>query len=157
MLDQAIRQSALSRLYTARLLSQSERDAMRKREEELALQQIENAAMSAPSLDGDTQGSTGIAEAIHDPSGVTPNSAEGDPAAQAAVNPALEAALSFMKKYEADKIRQLQTANAGAPSTGDSESKATAPIRTSEPKIGRNDPCHCGSGKKYKQCHGKNA
>jgi preprotein translocase subunit SecA len=22
-------------------------------------------------------------------------------------------------------------------------------------KIGRNDPCHCGSGKKYKQCHGK--
>ncbi len=23
------------------------------------------------------------------------------------------------------------------------------------PKIGRNDPCHCGSGKKFKQCHGK--
>ena len=22
-------------------------------------------------------------------------------------------------------------------------------------KVGRNDPCHCGSGKKYKQCHGK--
>ncbi len=26
-----------------------------------------------------------------------------------------------------------------------------------EPKIGRNDPCPCGSGKKYKQCHGKDA
>lgn len=25
------------------------------------------------------------------------------------------------------------------------------------PKVGRNDPCPCGSGKKYKQCHGKNA
>lgn len=25
-----------------------------------------------------------------------------------------------------------------------------------EPKIGRNDPCPCGSGKKYKQCHGRN-
>jgi preprotein translocase subunit SecA len=24
-----------------------------------------------------------------------------------------------------------------------------------EPKVGRNDPCPCGSGKKYKQCHGK--
>jgi preprotein translocase subunit SecA len=24
-----------------------------------------------------------------------------------------------------------------------------------EAKIGRNDPCPCGSGKKYKQCHGK--
>ncbi|MEO8278317.1 MAG: UPF0149 family protein [Ideonella sp.] len=23
------------------------------------------------------------------------------------------------------------------------------------PKLGRNDPCHCGSGKKFKQCHGK--
>jgi preprotein translocase subunit SecA len=26
---------------------------------------------------------------------------------------------------------------------------------TSGPKIGRNDPCPCGSGKKFKQCHGK--
>ena len=25
------------------------------------------------------------------------------------------------------------------------------------PKIGRNDPCPCGSGLKYKNCHGKNA
>ncbi len=25
----------------------------------------------------------------------------------------------------------------------------------SSPKVGRNDPCPCGSGKKYKQCHGK--
>ena len=23
-------------------------------------------------------------------------------------------------------------------------------------KVGRNDPCHCGSGKKFKKCHGKN-
>lgn len=29
-----------------------------------------------------------------------------------------------------------------------------APVN-SEPKVGRNDPCPCGSGKKYKQCHGK--
>jgi preprotein translocase subunit SecA len=28
------------------------------------------------------------------------------------------------------------------------------PVRV-EQKIGRNDPCPCGSGKKYKQCHGK--
>ncbi|MCZ4408068.1 preprotein translocase subunit SecA [Cryomorphaceae bacterium 1068] len=30
----------------------------------------------------------------------------------------------------------------------------TEPVRA-EKKIGRNDPCPCGSGKKYKQCHGK--
>jgi len=26
--------------------------------------------------------------------------------------------------------------------------------KRSEPKLGRNDPCHCGSGKKFKKCHG---
>ena len=31
------------------------------------------------------------------------------------------------------------------------------PIVNTEPKIGRNDPCPCGSGKKYKNCCGKNA
>ncbi len=31
----------------------------------------------------------------------------------------------------------------------------TGPIRNEGPKIGRNDPCPCGSGKKYKNCHGK--
>lgn len=29
------------------------------------------------------------------------------------------------------------------------------PVRRDTPKVGRNDPCPCGSGKKYKQCHGK--
>jgi preprotein translocase subunit SecA len=29
------------------------------------------------------------------------------------------------------------------------------PITRDQPKIGRNDPCPCGSGKKFKQCHGK--
>jgi len=33
----------------------------------------------------------------------------------------------------------------------DNESSA-APIRRSEPRVGRNDPCPCGSGKKYKKC-----
>ncbi len=28
------------------------------------------------------------------------------------------------------------------------------PFERSDPKVGRNDPCPCGSGKKYKQCHG---
>jgi preprotein translocase subunit SecA len=32
---------------------------------------------------------------------------------------------------------------------------APVTIRRETPKIGRNDPCTCGSGKKYKNCHGK--
>jgi len=30
-------------------------------------------------------------------------------------------------------------------------------VRRDEPKVGRNDPCPCGSGKKYKKCHGNQA
>jgi preprotein translocase subunit SecA len=30
-----------------------------------------------------------------------------------------------------------------------------APFRHALPKVGRNDPCPCGSGKKYKHCHGR--
>ena len=33
--------------------------------------------------------------------------------------------------------------------------RGTGPIRRDEPKIGRNDPCPCGSSKKFKQCCGK--
>ena len=33
---------------------------------------------------------------------------------------------------------------------------AVETIRREGPKLGRNDPCHCGSGRKYKQCHGAN-
>ncbi|HXJ21221.1 MAG TPA: preprotein translocase subunit SecA [Polyangia bacterium] len=41
------------------------------------------------------------------------------------------------------------------PSNGDGSSGGEAkPVRRNEPKVGRNDPCPCGSGKKYKKCHG---
>jgi preprotein translocase subunit SecA len=37
------------------------------------------------------------------------------------------------------------------------EIKAVEPIRNFKEKVGRNDPCPCGSGKKYKKCHGAEA
>ncbi|MDP2246918.1 MAG: SEC-C metal-binding domain-containing protein, partial [Nitrosomonadales bacterium] len=43
-------------------------------------------------------------------------------------------------------------------SEGSDESTQAAPAQPFERqgiKVGRNDPCPCGSGKKYKQCHGK--
>jgi preprotein translocase subunit SecA len=50
--------------------------------------------------------------------------------------------------------------NAAAASSGDSGQSAEGgarPSRRAEPKVGRNDPCPCGSGKKYKKCHGAQA
>jgi preprotein translocase subunit SecA len=40
--------------------------------------------------------------------------------------------------------------------TGPAQAEAPKPVRTGN-KIGRNDPCPCGSGKKYKKCHGQAA
>jgi preprotein translocase subunit SecA len=37
----------------------------------------------------------------------------------------------------------------------DAENKGSQPIERQFAKVGRNDPCPCGSGKKYKHCHGK--
>jgi preprotein translocase subunit SecA len=38
---------------------------------------------------------------------------------------------------------------------GEAESAEIRPITRHGPKVGRNAPCPCGSGKKYKQCHGR--
>jgi preprotein translocase subunit SecA len=39
---------------------------------------------------------------------------------------------------------------------GANQAEAPKPVRAGA-KVGRNDPCPCGSGKKYKKCHGANA
>jgi SEC-C motif domain protein len=39
----------------------------------------------------------------------------------------------------------------------DGEEVAPPPMHRDEPRIGRNDPCPCGSGKKYKKCCGQTA
>ncbi len=40
---------------------------------------------------------------------------------------------------------------------GDDEAEPASPqtVVRDERKVGRNEPCPCGSGKKYKQCHGQ--
>ena len=47
-------------------------------------------------------------------------------------------------------------ANASAAMAGEDEGKPRTVVNTM-PKVGRNDPCYCGSGKKYKKCHGVDA
>ncbi|MDT8989538.1 preprotein translocase subunit SecA [Curvibacter sp. APW13] len=39
--------------------------------------------------------------------------------------------------------------------SGAAVTSAAGPSASDVPRVGRNDPCPCGSGKKYKQCHGK--
>ena len=63
--------------------------------------------------------------------------------------------LIFSAAFSADRSipsgRPL-TIRATGPASTAAAAAATA-ARPALPKIGRNDPCWCGSGKKYKQCH----
>jgi preprotein translocase subunit SecA len=53
------------------------------------------------------------------------------------------------KEFQRKKERELAVASR----QGGGDSSETAQRRTGD-KVGRNDPCPCGSGKKYKKCHG---
>jgi preprotein translocase subunit SecA len=56
------------------------------------------------------------------------------------------------KEFKQKKQRELAAANMAGSANG----VQAAQRRTGE-KVGRNDPCPCGSGKKYKKCHGADA
>lgn len=57
-----------------------------------------------------------------------------------------------MSKYRASKSDFSQYSSTGGGAPQEKNQKAE-PVRV-EKKVGRNDPCPCGSGKKYKNCHG---
>ncbi len=54
-----------------------------------------------------------------------------------------------------DEMSETQRQQAQAAQTDTRARQPIAPIVNNGPKIGRNDPCPCGSGKKYKNCHGR--
>lgn len=57
-------------------------------------------------------------------------------------------------KLRTSKPEMAQAGNSGLPMMDDTrELQRPQPVRV-ENKVGRNDPCPCGSGKKYKNCHG---
>ncbi len=71
-----------------------------------------------------------------------------------------EAAPDMPDRYRQNNYRTSREARPGenaqrqAASAHQGERQPVMPVKAA-PKIGRNDPCPCGSGKKYKNCHGK--
>ena len=73
-----------------------------------------------------------------------------------------EAALIEARRREAAEKERLAFQHAEASALADESGEARAEdvpatpqtVVRDQPKVGRNDPCPCGSGKKYKQCHG---
>ncbi|PKP29994.1 MAG: preprotein translocase subunit SecA [Bacteroidetes bacterium HGW-Bacteroidetes-17] len=58
---------------------------------------------------------------------------------------------SDRSKYKEERKDLLSEAHSDT-----QQQSVTQPVKV-EKKVGRNEPCPCGSGKKYKQCHGRNA
>jgi preprotein translocase subunit SecA len=61
-------------------------------------------------------------------------------------------AMEEQRREEAERLAQMQQLSHASDDSAAAESLAA---ETGERKVGRNDPCPCGSGKKYKQCHGR--
>ncbi len=69
-----------------------------------------------------------------------------------------EAAIEQAAEAEAPQPHNVQYHHADydeALTTAAADDQPAQPMRRGGEKIGRNDPCPCGSGKKYKQCHGR--
>jgi len=59
------------------------------------------------------------------------------------------------QSHQPDQSIKMEHANAQNPLDDGQSEDEHQPFVRKDPKIGRNEPCWCGSGKKFKQCHGK--
>lgn len=68
-------------------------------------------------------------------------------------------ALEAQRRAEAEQLMKRQSARHDSLDMGGNAAETAdgnaQPFKRDMPKVGRNDPCPCGSGKKFKQCHGK--
>ncbi|HLX03998.1 MAG TPA: preprotein translocase subunit SecA [Candidatus Binatus sp.] len=63
--------------------------------------------------------------------------------------------VQVQRQQDVEQIQQPKPQRVVMSHGGETETQAAAPAKREENKVGRNDPCPCGSGKKYKRCHGK--
>ena len=61
-------------------------------------------------------------------------------------------AMEQQRREDAERLAQMQQLSHKGDDSAAAEELAA---QTGDRKVGRNDPCPCGSGKKYKQCHGR--
>jgi preprotein translocase subunit SecA len=90
-----------------------------------------------------------------------PTAAAEPPTAAAAPAPAngatpagQPAAAPVLARSAAPAATALRTNRDEGSATTATATKRTPGVPATAPKLGRNDPCHCGSGKKFKKCHG---
>jgi len=64
--------------------------------------------------------------------------------------------VQVQREQDVEEIQRVQRPQRVTMSHGgETRDAAAAPVKREGDKVGRNDPCPCGSGRKYKRCHGK--
>ena len=63
--------------------------------------------------------------------------------------------VQVQRQQDVEQIQQPKPQRVVMSHGGETEAAAATPAKREADKVGRNDPCPCGSGKKYKRCHGK--
>jgi preprotein translocase subunit SecA len=99
---------------------------------------------------GEQQGSGGTPQTPSPQQPPRPRAAAASAAARAGEPEHLPAVAREIERRQQRQQKDLQY------QTGPAQAEAPKPVRAGA-KVGRNDPCPCGSGKKYKKCHGANA
>jgi preprotein translocase subunit SecA len=99
---------------------------------------------------GEQPGSGGAQQAPSPQQPPRPRAAAASAAARASEPEHLPAVAREIERRQQRQQKDLQY------QTGPAQAEAPKPVRAGA-KVGRNDPCPCGSGKKYKKCHGANA
>ena len=84
-------------------------------------------------------------------------SREQQEAQAAAARAAVELERKIAEQRRRQRVIESHADVAATANADPASAPARQPVTRGEPKVGRNDPCPCGSGKKYKKCHGADA
>ena len=155
-LDKIIKQSALTKLFKVQIKSKEEQEAeLRAMDEEHAREWEEGMQLSGPTLDSNNvpESSDALPADVAEAAAKLSDASGGNSKKIDASDPAMAAAMRMLRDYQKKQMQQLDAAQASSGSAGPAPERK--PQTRSQPKVGRNDPCPCGSGKKYKACHGK--
>lgn len=133
-MEEAIKEDVLMKLYRVRV-------------EQTQPQPAPRPATVAPAGNVTSTASPLIARAAPSSTSSARTSGDGGSA------PAAAAPLPNVPLKAPSRMIESRGASAGSGVGGSAAASSTATVRTGE-KVGRNDPCPCGSGKKYKKCHG---
>lgn len=137
-------------------LRNSVQNASYENKDPLLIYKLESFELFKNMVDNMNRKTAAVLMRAHIP--VAPEENQGISEKRVEVKQAMPERKTDMSRYrtQKDDIQEQQAVQRQVASSVNQKESKPEPVRA-DPKIGRNDPCPCGSGKKYKNCHGKEA